>query len=216
MTAVPAPLSQGDPPPLCAFGHALTPTRPPLCPEIELWLMGGDLDLESECQELGDCQPPPYWAFCWGSGQALARYVLDRPELVRGRRVVDFGAGGAVAGIAAALAGAGEVTAVDMDPAARQAARENAALNRVGIHVSADIPAQWDVMMAADVLYEGDNLAHLLDLCGPRREVLVSDPGRTSSPRLPVAPAARYAVRTLPDVDSPLRSAAVYRLPRHD
>jgi predicted nicotinamide N-methyase len=200
-------------PGLRAFGRPLTARRPPLCPEIELWLVDGDVDLESDCRHLDECQPPPYWAFCWASGQALARYLLDRPADVRNRRVVDFGSGCGVAAIAAALAGADEVVAVDLDPAAREAVVENALRNGVRVAVSSEIPAEWDVLLAADVLYEGPNLERLMALRAAGRCVLVSDPGRASSPALPVAPVARYAARTLPDVDSPLRSAAVYRLP---
>jgi predicted nicotinamide N-methyase len=198
---------------LRAFGQPLVSRRPPLCPEIDLWLVGDDLDLENDCRHLGDCQPPPYWAFCWGSGQALARFLLDRPDDVRGRCVVDFGSGCGVAAIGAALAGAREVVAVDLDPAARAATRENAARNGARVDVSSAIPDDWDILLAADVLYEGPNLERLMALRGAGRAVLVSDPGRASSPRLPVEPVARYAVQTLPDVDSPLRSAAVYRLP---
>jgi len=200
-------------PPLRAFGRPLVRRRPPLCPEIELWLVDDDLDLESDCRHLADCQPPPYWAFCWASGQALARYLLDGPNEVRGHRVVDFGSGCGVAAIGAALAGADEVIAVDLDPDARLAALENAARNGVRIRVSSQIPEDWDVLLAADVLYEGPNLERLMALRAERRTVMLSDPGRASSPRLPVEPLARYHVRTLPDVDSPLCSAAVYRLP---
>ena len=70
-----------------AFRQALVLRRLPLCPEIRLWLLGDEVDLEAECRELHDGEAPPYWAFCWGSGQALARFLLDHPEEVRGRRV---------------------------------------------------------------------------------------------------------------------------------
>lgn len=200
-------------PDLNAFGRPLAATRLPLCPEIELWLLSEEIGLEAECRSLSDCDPPPYWAFCWGSGQALARYLLDHPEEVRGLDVVDFGAGGGVASIAAAYAGARRVVAVDTDPSARAAALANAALNGATLEVSPRMPSEWDVLLASDVLYERSNAAWLLELGqSADRRILLSDPERVSSPALPGAPIARYAVRTLPDVDSPSRSAAVFRL----
>ena len=84
---------------------------------------------ETELQEIGI--PPPFWAFCWPGGQALARYVLDNPDIVRGKRVLEFAAGGAVSGIAAAMAGAAQVIANDIDAMAVAAAQTNAALNGV-------------------------------------------------------------------------------------
>jgi predicted nicotinamide N-methyase len=101
---------------LGAFGSRLDRRRPPLCPELELWLLGDDVDLEAACEELADGEAPPFWAFCWGSGQALARHLLDRPEIVRGKRVVDLGSGSGIAGLAAARAGAAHVLALDLDP----------------------------------------------------------------------------------------------------
>jgi len=200
-------------PDLLAFGRPLAETRLPLCPELRLWLLSEAVDLEQACAALSDCDPPPYWAFCWGSGQALARYLLDHPEEVRGQRVVDFGAGAGVAGIAAARAGASTVVAVDTDPDARIAAQSNAALNCVRVAASARVPDDWDVLLASDVLYERSNADWLLALSpGPGRRLLLSDPERASSPPLPVPPLARYAVRTLPDVDSPSVGAAVFRL----
>ena len=115
------------------FGNEIALRRPPLCPEIALWLIDGQVDLEAECRGLHEGESPPYWAFCWGSGQALARWLLDHPDEVRGRRVVDFGSGSGVAGIAAAMAGAREVVAVDVDPAARAAVlAEGADLDHAG------------------------------------------------------------------------------------
>ena len=72
---------------LGAFGARLELRTPPLCPELELWLLGDEVDLEGGCEELAEGEAPPFWAFCWGSGQALARYVLDHPERVDSRSV---------------------------------------------------------------------------------------------------------------------------------
>jgi predicted nicotinamide N-methyase len=155
---------------------------------------------------------PPFWAFCWGSGQALARFVLDRPERVRGRRVVDFGTGSGIAGIAAGLAGARSIVAVDTDPAALVAAEANARSNGVELRTQKTLPGNWDLLLASDVLYERDQWPRLRALAGRGRPMLVSDPERPSSPRLGVEPRARYAVRTLPDVDAPIDSAAVFEL----
>src|SRR5688572_5948637 len=88
------------------LGSRLMVRSLPLCPEVKLWLLGDDVDLNRSIPELLQIERAPYWAFCWGSGQALARFVLDNPELVRGRRVADFGAGCGVASIAARVSGA--------------------------------------------------------------------------------------------------------------
>jgi len=215
---LPSPFAQSgsaEPPSLTAFGRSLEFQRPPLCPEIGLWLLDDSVDLESSCLGLGSMQAPPYWAFCWGSGQAMARFLLDHPERVDGRRVVDFGAGSGVAGIAARLAGAASVTAVDMDPEARAATLHNAASNGVELATRSslpDDPEEWDLLLASDVLYEPSQLGRLRALAQGGRPVLLSDPERPSSPRLDHPAQARYAVRTLPDVDSPVKSAAVFLL----
>jgi predicted nicotinamide N-methyase len=195
-----------------AFGRPLAQRRPPLCPEITLGLLDGGIDLEAACRDLDACHPPPYWAFCWGAGQALARFLLDRPDAVRGRCVVDFGSGCGVVAIAAALCGAARVTAVDTDPVARAAARRNAARNGVLIHTASEAPCCADVVLAADVLYEAGCLDWLTERRRAGSEVLVADPERAASPRLPGPALARYAVHTLPDVDSPSGAAAVFRL----
>jgi predicted nicotinamide N-methyase len=191
------------------FGHYLTEQRPQACPEVALWLVHGQVDLNARCEALLNGAYAPYWAFCWGAGQALARYVLDQPERVRGKRVVDFGAGSGGAAIAAALAGAEEVTAVDIDPRARAFCAHNAALNHVAVNVSAEIPAQWDVLLASDVLYEVSVLHQLL-LASRGRRMIVADPLRPGNPRLPFDAVVCYRVQCVPDVDYPMKSAAVY------
>src|SRR5690349_11954396 len=104
----------------------------PLVPEISLHLAGPDVGLfDVTGGEFRSDEPPPFWAFVWAGGQALARYVLDHPETVTGRRVLDVASGSGVAAIAAARAGAAAVEAVDLDPAAADATARNAAANGV-------------------------------------------------------------------------------------
>ncbi len=207
--SIPAQLESRYPHP---FGRSLELRRPPLCPEIHLWLIGDDIDLEADCRELRDGEGAPYWAFCWGAGQALARFLLDRPGEVAGLRVVDLGSGSGVVAIAAALAGARSVVAVDTDPAASRAVRTNALENGARIDTSDRVPDDWDVLLAADVLYEASMRDWLIELAAPERRVIVADPERTQAPRLGVEPFARFDARTFPDVDSPMRRAAVFEL----
>ncbi|MDG2048632.1 MAG: 50S ribosomal protein L11 methyltransferase [Myxococcota bacterium] len=196
-----------------AFGRPLTLQRPALCPEFQLWLLDAQIDLEAACREIGDCHPPPYWAFCWGAGQALARFLIDHPETVAGQRVVDWGTGSGIAAIAAARSGASAVTAVDHDPAALLAAQRNAHLNRVELVTASRLPEEFDVLLAADVLYEQPVLSWLQGQCRGGRRVLVADPLRATTPKLGGPPIGLYAVQTQPDVDSPINQAAVFDLP---
>lgn len=195
-----------------AFGRPLEQRPAPLCPEIVLWLLDPEIDLEAACRELDACHPPPYWAFCWGAGQALARYLLDSPEVVRGRDVVDFGSGCGIAAIAAARGGARRVLAVDNDPEARAAVQRNAAANDVAVEASDRVPPRPDLLLCADVLYEPSNFAWLREIRPHARDVIVADPERAATPDLGQAPVRRYTVRTEPDVDSPMQSAAIFLL----
>jgi len=108
----------------------------PLCPEIDLFLLEEDYPKEpvSRFEFNANIASPPYWAFCWASGQALARFILDNRALVQDKRVLDFGAGSGVAGIASAKVGASTVVACDIDPEARKAIRANANLNQVAFN----------------------------------------------------------------------------------
>jgi predicted nicotinamide N-methyase len=199
---------------LGAFGARLELQRPPLCPELELWLMSGAVDLEAGCLELADGEAPPYWAFCWGSGQALARYLLDHPEWVRGRRVVDLGTGSGIAAIAAARAGAREVFALDVDPTARRAAELNAAHNRVAITTAPAPPDEFDLLLAADVLYETGLRSFILDEARSKAPCLLADPRRTGTPPVDFPVLAHFESCTLPDVDSPRKTVVLHALPR--
>jgi predicted nicotinamide N-methyase len=123
-------------------------------------------------------EEPPYWCFCWASGLVLARWLAERPEWVRGKRVLDFGAGSGVAAIAAAKAGALEVVACDLDPLAIESCRANAELNGVELSYSTDFFAEadrFDLLIVADVLYDRANLPLLDHFLSRGREALVAD-----------------------------------------
>jgi predicted nicotinamide N-methyase len=194
------------------LGSRLRPRSLPLCPELSLWLLGDEVDLSTRVSELFAIETAPYWAFCWGSGQALARHLLDHPELVRGQVVADFGAGSGVAAIAAARAGARAVVAVDSDPHALRAVRENARLNDVSVAAQPGLPASFDVLIASDVLYETGNRALLEAEARGGRTVIASDPLRVGCARLGCEPVRTYRAETVPNVDAPAASAAVYVL----
>ena len=147
---------------------------------------------------------PPFWAFAWAGGQALARYVLDRPEAVTGRRVIDVASGSGQVAIAAAMAGAAAVTAYDIDPLAAASIAVNAAANGVTVPaVCADIltgppPDGADLVLAADAFYERDLAAQVLGFLDRSRArgaaVLVGDLGRAYLPRARLVPLASYDV----------------------
>lgn len=147
---------------------------------IELFLINADYPRGRLPQEvaLQLMEQPFYWAFCWASGAVLARYLLDNPELVAGKRVLDFGCGSGVAGIAAAKAGAAEVIACDIDPAALSAAKANAQLNQVALTLCDNfdnVSGEVDVILAADVLYDRENLPWLARFQEKADTVLVGD-----------------------------------------
>ena len=169
----------------------------PLTPEISLHLAGADVGLfDVTGGEFRSDEPPPFWAFVWAGGQALARFVLDHPGEVRGATVLDLAAGSGIAGIAAAKAGAVHVTAADVDPAAAAAIRRNAAAN--GVVVLPGAGAEADVVLAGDAFYSAgvaDRMARLL--CGHARRgarVLVGDPGRGYFPERHFHRIAEYIV----------------------
>ncbi|WP_312373297.1 class I SAM-dependent methyltransferase [Stutzerimonas nitrititolerans] len=148
--------------------------------DIRLWLIDpANMDRAFSPEETRRIlEEPPYWSFCWASGLVLARWLAERPEWVRGKRVLDFGAGSGVAAIAAAKAGAAEVVACDLDPLALQACRANAALNGVTLGYSEDFFAEadrFDLIIVADVLYDRANLPLLDQFLSRGREVLVAD-----------------------------------------
>lgn len=198
---------------LGAFGTRLDRRRSPLCPELELWLLGDDVDLEGGCEELAEGEAPPFWAFCWGSGQALARYLLDNPETVRGKSVVDLGTGSGIVALAAARAGAASVIALDLDPLSRSAALLNADLNGLKIETAREAPASWDLMLAADVLYETGLRDWVLGEARNRGPLLLADPQRTGTPRVDFPELTQIPSYTFPDVDSPQKNVVLYSIP---
>lgn len=195
---------------------------PPLCPGLKLHLATHVTPLweatEASLAESG--LAPPYWAFAWPGGQAIARYVLDHPDRVRGKTVLDFAAGSGLGAIAAAWAGAARVAAAEIDPFARAALRLNAAANGVAIDILADdvledVGADWPVVLAGDVCYERPMaekvFAWLRGITGRGGLVLMADPGRAYLPKTGLREMARYTVptsRELEDRDS--RETVVY------
>ncbi|KTC10597.1 50S ribosomal protein L11 methyltransferase [Pseudomonas viridiflava] len=147
---------------------------------LKLWLIDADnMDRAFSPDETRRIlEEPPYWSFCWASGLALARFLAEQPHWVKGKRVLDFGAGSGVAGIAAAKAGALEVVACDLDPLAIAACKSNADLNDVHLNYSADFFAEadrFDLILVADVLYDRSNLPLLDHFLSRGREALVAD-----------------------------------------
>lgn len=206
------------------FIRAETRLKPvPHAPEIMLHVADEAIPLwektEEQLAEIG--LPPPFWAFAWAGGQALARYCLDHPEVVRNRRVLDFAAGSGLVGIAAARAGAAVVEAVDIDPFAFAAIDLNAAANGVTIAARcADVIGQdegWDVVFAGDVFYERDMAARVfgwLDALRARgAEVLIGDPGRSYLPKDRLDQLGSYEVpvtRALEDAE--VKRTGVWRI----
>jgi predicted nicotinamide N-methyase len=206
-----------------AFILAETRLRPvPHAPEIALHVADEATELWQKTEdELGKIGlPPPFWAFAWAGGQALARYILDHPETVRGRRVLDFASGSGLVAIAAMKAGAADVTACDIDLFAIAAIGVNAEANGVAvIPLQADIVGLdegWDTVLAGDICYEQDLAARVTDwlLALSRRgaTVLIGDPGRSYLPKDRLESLAVYEVpvtRTLED--SSIKKSSVWR-----
>ncbi|WP_434724492.1 class I SAM-dependent methyltransferase [Mesorhizobium sp. RIZ17] len=196
---------------------------PPHVPEVilhladeahELWLR-----TEEELAAIG--LPPPFWAFAWAGGQGLARYVLDHPETVRGRRVLDFASGSGLVAIAAMKAGAKQVIAADIDPFCETAIALNLEANAVeGQFLGADCVGSddgWDVVLAGDVFYDKAFADSLLPWFASLRargaEILVGDPGRAYLPRAGLESLAVYHVpvtRVLEDAE--VKRTTVWRL----
>ena len=163
---------------------------------------------------------PPFWAAAWPGGQALARYVLDHPDVVQGRTVLDLGSGSGLVAVAALLAGAAAVVASEIDPFGATAIALNAELNGVvPVEVVGDVlddgPPDVDVVLAGDVCYDrvmSERVLPYLDAARARgTEVLLGDPGR---PYVPAARLTAVATVDVPDTEGPLvRRTTVWRLP---
>jgi predicted nicotinamide N-methyase len=196
---------------------------PPLVPEIRLHLATEIVPLWKSTEEELAKQgvPPPYWAFAWAGGQALARYVLDYPGSVEGKSVLDFGSGSGLVAIAAARAGARDVLAADIDHFAAAAISLNAAANKEKIERTTDdvidSTCRWQTMLAGDMCYERPLAEHALAWlrkCAQSGvEVLLGDPGRNYFPKSGVERLATYNVKTTRELeDRELRETGVYRL----
>lgn len=220
----PVPAAVGDPAVFIIANTLLLPV--PLAPEIRLHVADEAVPLwtktEDEINEIG--LPPPFWAFAWAGGQALARYVLDHPETVAGKVVIDLASGSGIVAIAAAQAGAARVIAYDIDPFARMAIALNARRNNVAIEVCGDdlldahsVAPVADTILAGDIFYESDTSGRAFEFLSAKAvagaTVLIGDPGRSFLPKDKLRKIAEYKVpvsRELEDAD--IKNTAVWEI----
>jgi len=213
----------GDPAAFIIANTLLLPV--PLVPEIRLHVADEAVPLwtktEDEINAIG--LPPPFWAFAWAGGQALARYILDQPETVSGKVVIDLASGSGIVAIAAAMAGAARVIAYDIDSFARMAISLNARVNGVNVDVCSDdllaeaaAPAAGTIL-AGDIFYESDTAKRAFDFLSMRAAqgatVLIGDPGRSFLPKDRLRKIAEYQVpvsRELEDAD--IKNTAVWEI----
>lgn len=197
---------------------------PPACPEIKLHLATEITPLWQATESFLQANnlPPPYWAFPWVGGQALSRHILDTPELVRGKRVLDFAAGCGMTAIAAAMMGAETSQAAEIDAVAAAAIALNAAANGVRVEVlQDDVLARpdcpWDVVLAGDVCYEkpmAEKVFAWMRRCAAAgADVLMADPGRAYLPRTGLMKVAAFTIAcSLELEDRTSRDAVVYKV----
>jgi predicted nicotinamide N-methyase len=194
---------------------------PPLVPEVKLHLAHEALPIwqktEEELGEIG--LPPPFWAFAWAGGQALGRYILDHPNIVRGKHVIDIASGSGLVGIAAMKAGASSLLAADIDQFSIAAIKLNAELNGVSINaISEDLlaaPPQFaDVILVGDLFYEKSVAEKCFAwLRQSKAEILIGDPGRSYLPKSSLTKIAEYAVPVSRDLeDAEIKQTAVWKL----
>jgi predicted nicotinamide N-methyase len=199
------------------------PLTVPHAPELRLHLADEATELwrrtEEEIGAIG--LPPPFWAFAWAGGQALARWVLDNPEAVAGRSVLDFASGSGLVAIAASRAGAAAVEAADIDPYAIAAMQLNAALNGVAVRPQAEDQigrdAGWDTVLAGDICYERELAGRVTEwlarLARRGALVLIGDPGRSYLPMERLTLIATYEVPVTRELeDSEIKKSSVWRL----
>ena len=196
---------------------------PPHVPEIALHLADEAHDLWQRTEEELDAigLQPPFWAFAWAGGQGLARYVLDNPDVVQGRRVLDFASGSGLVGIAAARAGAAQALASDIDPFCAAAIALNAKESGVAIDFTdRDVVGEagdWDVVLAGDVFYDQAFAARLVPWLSALRArgalVLLGDPGRYYLPKSGLTALATYQVKVTRALeDSEVKKTTVWRM----
>ena len=213
-----------------AFIRANTALETPaMVPEFRLWLATEYVPIWQATESWLEEQnvDPPYWAFCWPGGQAVARYLLDNPQAVSGRRVIDFAAGSGVSSMAAAKGGAASVIANDIDPLSLVAARLNAEANGLDLAVSVedwlagpDGAPEADVVIAGDVCYEREMstraLAWLRGHARAGRLVLLGDPGRNYFSAQGLHELARYAIPTSLQLENRgMRETVVWQVLAH-
>ncbi len=198
---------------------------PPHTPELSLHLADEITPIwtltEEALQEIG--LPPPFWAFAWAGGQALARYILDHPEIVAGKRVIDFATGSGLVAIAAMKAGAASVLAADIDVFCEAAVGLNAEANGVvvgftEVNLLDAPPPQADVLLAGDICYEKPMAEAVMAWLGQGRaagaSVLIGDPGRTYFPKDGLEKLAEYQVPTTRELeDFAVKRTSVWTLP---
>jgi predicted nicotinamide N-methyase len=205
------------------FVRANTRLAPvPFIPELRLYQAEEPIELWERTEAAGAEQPPPFWAFAWAGGQALARHVLDEPELVSGRAVLDLATGSGLVAVAAARAGARRVTANDIDPLSLAAAEANAEANGVKVELVEDDLLETgfpdaDVILAGDVFYSREMAAQVLPFlrraAGRGALVLVGDPGRAYLPLGGMIRRATYEVPVLEALESvPMRRTSVWQV----
>jgi predicted nicotinamide N-methyase len=200
--------------------------RPPHVAEIQLCLADEITPIwkltEEALEEIG--LPPPFWAFAWAGGQALARYVIDNPPVVAGKRVIDFASGSGLVGIAAMLAGAGAVLCADVDAYCEAACELNMQANGVVCDftsndlLDAPAPAWAEVILAGDICYEKPLAERVLAWLAAARaagvEVLIGDPGRSYFPRTGLTKLAEYQVPTTRELeDMAVKKTCVWAMP---
>ncbi|KQW19475.1 nicotinamide N-methyase [Afipia sp. Root123D2] len=209
-----------------AFIRDNTRLRPvPLIPDISIFVADEAVPLWHKTEEeIGrDGLPPPFWAFAWAGGQALGRYVLDHPDVVGGKHVLDLASGSGLVGIAAMKAGAASVAVADIDPFARVAADLNAQHNGITLTIVArDLLAspgdeQWDVILAGDIFYERDTAQRAFDFLTRQAlrgtSVLIGDPGRSYLPKDKLVAVATYGVPVTRDLeDADIKHTSVWSL----
>ena len=198
---------------------------PPLVSEIRLHLAEESLPIWRKTEaELGELNvPPPYWAFAWAGGQALARYLLDNPAITRGRRVLDLGAGSGLTAIAAMRAGAASTLAADVDKVALEAVAMNAEANKVAVATTADDLLQFpptrygEIILVGDLFYERE-LAERVDryivqAASEGTHILIGDPGRSYFPKGRFEKVAEYRVPVTRELeDAEIKQTAVWQI----
>ncbi len=199
------------------------PATPPLVPEITLYLASEITPIWQATEDWLQRQniAPPFWAFAWPGSQALARFILDQPQRVAGRRVLDFACGCGLAALAAARAGAALVEAAEIDPLAIAALALNAHANGLSVRgLAEDVvgsPGRWDIIMCGDVCYEAPMTRHILPwltrMAAEGAEIWLADPGRAYLPPNGLHEIARYTVPTSLELeDHTHRRTLLYRL----